>query len=265
MMKNDWIVYLIRCSDGSLYCGITNHIVKRLKAHNSGKGAKYTRTRRPVALEAVSHKMTKSDALKFEYHLKQVPAHDKIHELITQEAKMATDLKKKVQQVSKEVKALSKKVDKLIAAAGKAAKPKKAAAKKATPKKAAAKKTVAKKAPAKKAAAKKKVTKKKAPAKKTAAKKTVAKKKAPAKKAVAKKKAPAKKAVAKKKAPAKKAAKVTAADAVLKVVNRTKKGINTAGLMKKTGFDNKKVANIIFKLKKQGKIKNPEKGIYVKA
>jgi predicted GIY-YIG superfamily endonuclease len=254
MMNNDWIVYLIRCSDGSLYCGITNHIVKRLKAHNSGKGAKYTRTRRPVALEAVSHKMTKSDALKFEYHLKQVPARDKIHELTTQEAKMAADLKKQVQQVSKEVKALSKKVDKLVAAAGKTAKPKKAAAKKAAPKKAAAKKTVAKKAPAKKAAAKKKVAKKKAPAKKTAAKKTVAKKKAPAKKAVAKKKAPAKKV-----------AKVTAADAVLKVVNRTKKGINTADLMKKTGFDNKKVANIIFKLKKQGKIKNPEKGIYVKA
>jgi putative endonuclease len=243
MMNNDWIVYLIRCSDGSLYCGITNHIVKRLKAHNSGKGAKYTRTRRPVALEAVSHKMTKSDALKFEYHLKQVPARDKIHELTTQEAKMAADLKKQVQQVSKEVKALSKKVDKLVAAAGKTAKPKKAAAKKAAPKKAAAKKTVAKKASAKKAAAKKKVAKKKAPAKKTAAKKTGAKKKAPAKKA----------------------AKVTAADAILKVVNRTKKGINTADLMKKTGFDNKKVANIIFKLKKQGKIKNPEKGIYVKA
>ena len=249
MMKNDWIVYLIRCSDGSLYCGITNHITKRLKAHNSGKGAKYTRARRPVTLEVVSHKMTKSEALKFEYHLKQVPAHDKIHELITQEAKMAADLKKEVQQVSKEVKALSKKVDKLLAAAGKAAKPKKAAAKKAAPKKAAAKKTVAKKAPAKKATANKKVAKKRAPAKKT----------------VAKKKAPAKKAVAKKKAPAKKAAKVTAADAVLKVVNRTIKGINTAGIMKKTGFDNKKVANIIFKLKKQGKIKNPEKGIYVKA
>lgn len=251
MMKNDWIVYLIRCSDGSLYCGITKHITKRLKAHNSGKGAKYTRTRRPVALEAVSHKMTKSEALKFEYHLKQVPARDKIHELTTQEAKMATDLKKQLQQlskeilqqVSKEIKALSKQIDKLAAAAGKAAKPKKAAAKKAASKKSAAKKAVAKK-----------TTKKKAPAKKATAKKTVAKKKAPAKKTVAKKKAPAKKA-----------AKVTAADAVLKAVNRTKKGINTAGIMKKTGFDNKKVANIIFKLKKQGKIINPEKGIYVKA
>ena len=149
---------------------------------------------------------------------------------------MAADLKKQLQQlskeilqqVSKEIKALSKQIDKLAAAAGKVAKPKKAA-----PKKAAAKK---------------------APAKKTTAKKAVAKKKAPAKKAVAKKKAPAKKTV-----------KVTAADTVLKIINRSKKGVNTATLMKKTGFDNKKVANIIFKLKKQGKIKNPEKGLYLKA
>ena len=239
---NNWVVYLVRCSDNSLYCGITNHIVNRLKAHNSGKGAKYTRSRRPVELEAVSSKMTKSDALRLEYHLKQIPAHKKVPELIKQEDKMAVDLKKQLQQVSKEIKALSKKVDKLVTAAGKASKPKKAAAKKAAPKKAAAKKTTAKKAPAKKTVAKKKAAKK-----------------APAKKAAAKKKAPAKKA------PAKKAAKVTAADAVLKVINRTKKGVNTATLMKKTGFDNKKVANIIFKLKKQGKIKNPQKGLYVKA
>ncbi|MEN8244059.1 MAG: GIY-YIG nuclease family protein [Thermodesulfobacteriota bacterium] len=250
MNINEWTVYLIRCSDGSLYCGITNHLQKRLEAHNSGNGSKYTRTRRPVILEAISPKMNKSEALKLEYFIKQVPARNKVLELLKQEEKMAVDLKKQLQQVTKEIlqqvnkeiKALSKKVDKLVAAAGKAPKPKKAAVKKAAPKKAATKKTAAKKAPAKKTVAKK-----------TAAKKTAAKK------------APAKKAAPKKKAPVKKAAKVTAADAVLKVINRTKKGVNTATLMKKTGFDNKKVANIIFKLKKQGKIKNPEKGLYVKA
>lgn len=241
MDKLIWNVYLVRCSDNSLYCGITNDLQRRLNAHNSGIGAKYTRSRRPVVLVAASQNMTKSEALKLEYHLKQVPARNKVHELTTQEEKMAVDLKKQLQQVTKEIlqqvnkeiKALSKKVDKLVAAAGKPTKPKKAA-----PKKAAAKKTAAKKAPAKKAAPKKK---------------------APAKKTAPKKKAPAKKA------PAKKAAKVTAADAVLKVINRTKKGVNTAAIMKKTGFNNKKVANIIFKLKKQGKIKNPEKGLYVKA
>jgi len=74
MDKSNWIVYLVRCSDNSLYCGVTNHLKKRLAAHNSGSGAKYTRSRRPVVLAAVSHGMTKSDALKLEYQIKQVPA-----------------------------------------------------------------------------------------------------------------------------------------------------------------------------------------------
>ena len=196
MDKNSWNVYLVRCSDNSLYCGITNHLAKRLAAHNSGKGAKYTRSRRPVVLGVVSRSMTKSEALKLEYRIKQVAAGKKICELTTEEANMAKDLKKELQLVSKEIKALSKKIDKLLVAAGKAAKAKPKIAKKAKP--------------AKKAAPK---------AKKTAVKKAPAKK-APAKKAAAKK-APAKKAAAKK-APAKKAAKVTAADRVLKVINRTK-------------------------------------------
>ena len=43
-------VYLLRCSDGTLYCGWTTDLDKRLQAHNSGKGAKYTRSRLPVEL-----------------------------------------------------------------------------------------------------------------------------------------------------------------------------------------------------------------------
>ena len=42
--------YILECADGTLYCGWTNDLEKRLKAHNSGKGAKYTRSRLPVAL-----------------------------------------------------------------------------------------------------------------------------------------------------------------------------------------------------------------------
>ena len=42
--------YLLRCSDSSLYCGWTNHLEERLKAHNAGKGTKYTKSRRPVTL-----------------------------------------------------------------------------------------------------------------------------------------------------------------------------------------------------------------------
>ena len=66
------------------------------------------------------------------------------------------------------------------------------------------------------------------------------------------------------KAPAKKkAVTVTATDQVLKIINRLKKGADTATLMKKTGFDQKKVRNILQRTYKQGKIKRVEKGIYV--
>ncbi len=83
MDKRQWIVYLIRCSDESLYCGITNNLKNRLIAHNSGRGAKYTRSRRPVELVGASSAMTKSDALKLEYRVKHVPADSKYYELIT--------------------------------------------------------------------------------------------------------------------------------------------------------------------------------------
>ena len=49
-MSSDWLCYMLQCADGTLYCGITNDIEKRLHAHNEGTGAKYTRARRPVAL-----------------------------------------------------------------------------------------------------------------------------------------------------------------------------------------------------------------------
>jgi len=82
-----WVVYLVRCSDGSLYCGITNNLKHRLLIHNSGKGAQYTRSRRPVELVGSSSVMTKSDALKLEYRVKQVPASKKIFELTKEEVK----------------------------------------------------------------------------------------------------------------------------------------------------------------------------------
>jgi len=72
MKKKEWVVYLVRCVDESLYCGITNDIERRLVAHNSGKGAKYTKSRMPVEMAGVSSKMTKSEALKLERHIKQV-------------------------------------------------------------------------------------------------------------------------------------------------------------------------------------------------
>ena len=77
-------------------------------------------------------------------------------------------------------------------------------------------------------------------------------------------KAKAVKATPVKKAPVKKkAAKVTATDEVLNIINRSKKGVDTATLMKKTGFNEKKVRNILNRTFKQGKIKRADKGIYI--
>jgi Replication protein A C terminal len=84
-------------------------------------------------------------------------------------------------------------------------------------------------------------------------------------KAKAVKKAPAKKAPAVKAATKKKAAQPTATDQVLKIINRSKKGVGVVALMEKTGFNQKKVYNIVHKISKLGKVKSAGKGIYVGA
>ena len=55
--------YLLECSDGTLYCGWTNDLEKRVKAHNSGRGAKYTKSRRPVRLVWYETFETKEEAM----------------------------------------------------------------------------------------------------------------------------------------------------------------------------------------------------------
>ncbi|MBT3310631.1 MAG: GIY-YIG nuclease family protein [Desulfobacterales bacterium] len=114
MNIHKWVVYLVRCSDKSLYCGITNDLKKRLEAHNSGKGAKYTRSRRPVKLVVTSSEMTKSDALKLEYRVKQVPADRKYYVLIEKENEIVMDLKETLNVVSRDIKVLANKVDELV-------------------------------------------------------------------------------------------------------------------------------------------------------
>ena len=59
----DWSVYVVRCSDDTLYTGITKNVVARLSRHNSGKGAAYTRPRRPVQLLYREGRFTRSEAL----------------------------------------------------------------------------------------------------------------------------------------------------------------------------------------------------------
>jgi hypothetical protein len=137
-------------------------------------------------------------------------------------------LKKDLHAVKKDIKALEKKLDKLLKAHEPMPK-----AKKVTKKKVAKKAKVVKKAPAKKAPAKKKASTKKAPAKKAVAKK--------------------------------KTAQATATDKILRIVKRSKKGVDVPTLKKKTGFDDKKVRNIVFRASKEGKIKKSGRGIYVGA
>ena len=112
-MKQEWVVYLIQCSDKSLYCGITNNLKKRLAAHNSGRGAKYTRSRRPVRLMSVSPKLTKSDALKLEYSVKQVPAGEKQNELSKGEGSLTINAMAEVRAIKKELKMLSTNIERL--------------------------------------------------------------------------------------------------------------------------------------------------------
>jgi putative endonuclease len=65
---------MVRCSDGTLYTGITNNLEKRIEAHNSGKdGARYTRSRRPVKLVYAEAAESRSAAARLEYQLKRLP------------------------------------------------------------------------------------------------------------------------------------------------------------------------------------------------
>ena len=69
--------YLLRCADGSLYCGWTNHLEERVRTHNAGKGAKYTKSRRPVTLAYYEMYGTKEEAMRREFAIKQMTKKEK--------------------------------------------------------------------------------------------------------------------------------------------------------------------------------------------
>jgi putative endonuclease len=73
-----WYIYILECSDGSLYTGITIDVNRRLLEHNSGKGAKYTRTRIPVKIRAVFEAQNRSEAAKEEHRIKQLTRKEKL-------------------------------------------------------------------------------------------------------------------------------------------------------------------------------------------
>ena len=71
-------VYIVKCSDETLYCGWTFNLIQRIIAHNSGKGAKYTRSRLPVTVVYWEEYDIKSDAMKREYQIKQLNRKEKL-------------------------------------------------------------------------------------------------------------------------------------------------------------------------------------------
>jgi len=78
MENEQHFFYVLTCRDGSFYGGYTNNLERRIKMHNAGKGAKYTRSRGPVVLTYFKSYPTKSDALKAEYQFKQLTRKQKI-------------------------------------------------------------------------------------------------------------------------------------------------------------------------------------------
>ena len=78
MKEKQWYVYILRCSDDTLYTGITDDLTKRIAAHNAGKGAKYTRGRGPVCLCYQEEAESYSAALRREIRIKRLSRAEKL-------------------------------------------------------------------------------------------------------------------------------------------------------------------------------------------
>ena len=86
---------MLKCSDGMLYTGWTNDLEKRVEAHNSGKGAKYTKARRPVELAYYEEFETKEQAMKREYAIKQLGRKEKQELIAGKKVKLSDERKEK--------------------------------------------------------------------------------------------------------------------------------------------------------------------------
>ena len=84
--RRDWCVYLLTCADGTLYCGVTSDLERRLAMHNGllAGGAKYTRGRRPVTLTACADDLTRGEALRLEARVKKKPRSEKLAALLAE-------------------------------------------------------------------------------------------------------------------------------------------------------------------------------------
>ena len=88
-MRAPWSVYLARCADGTLYCGIARDVAARIAAHDAGRGAKYTRGRGPLAVIATRRCRAVGNALRIERAVKQLTRAEKLA-LAAQPARLAT-------------------------------------------------------------------------------------------------------------------------------------------------------------------------------
>ena len=77
MTEGSWSVYILRCADGTLYTGIAPDVEKRLQKHNEGKGAKYTKGRRPVELVYYEEYEDKHSAMRRDWEIKQLARKEK--------------------------------------------------------------------------------------------------------------------------------------------------------------------------------------------
>lgn len=96
-----WFVYILRCGDGSLYTGCTNDLPRRLEAHRSGRGAKYTRSRPPVTLAYREAAADRSAALRREAAIKRLTRRQKLALIEGGESSM-TEMRRKDRQMPEE-------------------------------------------------------------------------------------------------------------------------------------------------------------------
>lgn len=211
--ERKWVVYLVRCADNSLYCGVTTDLNKRLAAHNRGQGAKYTRSRRPVTLVDARHRMTKSEALRLEYRIKKTAVERKRDLLVNGEGQpemrttqILKEIQKELQTVVTGMQQLTDCVRNIVAAI-------------------------------------EKLDAGDSPPPKT-------------------KRGPVRKKVVVRNGVVEKIKRIPATKIVYDILKKSGKGMDTAELMKATGFDQRKIHNITFRLKKNGKIIAAERGVY---
>lgn len=97
-----WLVYMLRCGDGSLYTGCTNDLPRRLEAHQSGKGAKYTRSRLPVTLTYREEAPDRSAALRREAAIKRLTRQQKLSMIEEKERTIMAEMRRKERQMPEE-------------------------------------------------------------------------------------------------------------------------------------------------------------------